>query len=238
MPESFLYILVGSLIVAALALLGAVVLFLGEERLRRMLPGLIGLAAGSLLGSALFHMLPTAAEHGDIQSTVLWVAIGFVAFLLLDFALRARSRAATKPQVPLILIGDGLHNFAGGLSVGAIYLLDPSAGVSAWLAAVLHEIPQEMGDFGVLIDGGLRPAPAVGLNFLSALMFPLGALANYFTGGHVHLPVLAAVGAGSFVYLAIMILAIDIFKGRDTATRLFAVAAMGLGVLFQALIGH
>lgn len=130
-------------------------------------------------------------------------------------------------------MADGLHNFIGGLAVGASFLLGTPVGVSAWVAAAAHEVPQELGDFGVLVHSGWGSRRALTFNVLSALTFPLGALLAYAATGAVEVTLLVPFAAGSFVYIG----ASDLIPQLTTSERLqdklvHTVALLfGLGIL-------
>jgi len=179
---TLVWILVFGLLMCLLSLIGGVALLLPEPILRRLLMPSVALAAGSLIGGALFHMLPEAADHahGDV-SVWIWVAAGFALFGVLEQFLHWHHchRPPSEHHQPLtwlLLIADAVHNFVGGLAVGGAFLIDIRVGVVAWVAAAAHEIPQELGDFGVLLHGGWKPARALLFNALSALTFPIGGV--------------------------------------------------------------
>ncbi len=156
-----LFWIVGSgLLMSAIALVGSVTLLLREQTLRRMLLPLVAFAAGSLLGGAFFHMIPAGLAAGmSVVAVHVWTLAGFAVFFALDQFLhwhhcQRAERPCKKPLTYLILIGDGLHNFLGGLAVAGTFLIDIRLGIVTWLAAAAHEVPQELGDFGVLVHGG------------------------------------------------------------------------------------
>lgn len=157
---TLLWIAASGLAMSVIALVGAVTLVLKENTLQRLILPLVAFAAGALLGGAFFHMLPAALEAGGRPLGVFgWTAAGFTAFLFLEQVLNwhhcHRSAADHKqPLTYLVLAADALHNLIGGLSVGAVFVSDIRLGLTAWIAAALHEVPQELGDFGVLVHGG------------------------------------------------------------------------------------
>ena len=208
--ELFLWILGSGIAMSVLALVGAVAIVLPRRILEAALLPMVAFAAGSLIGGALFHLLPEAVVGIEsTRSLFLWVFLGFTTFFVLEQGLswhrsHALSPQAVRPQAYLILIGDGLHNLLGGLAVGAAFLVDLRLGISAWLAAAAHEVPQELGDFAILVHGGLPKGRALVANFISALSFPVGALTAWFLGETVELDILFLLpfAAGQFIYIA------------------------------------
>lgn len=158
--ETFWWITGSGLLMSAIALVGSITLLLPERTLERLLLPLVALAAGSLLGGALFHLLPAAVEAMENSIAVYaWLALGFVTFFALEQFLHWHhchhaTHRHRRPLGHLMLLADGLHNFIGGLAVGGAFLIDIRVGVTAWIAAVAHEVPQELGDFGVLVHSG------------------------------------------------------------------------------------
>lgn len=192
---------------SVIALVGSVTLVLREATLRRILPLLVAFASGSLIGSAFFLMIPASIESaGNTRHVFLWLATGFFVFLALEQLLQwhhcHRSPAShTRPVSYMLLFADGLHNLIGGLSIGALFISDFRLGLLAWYAAVLHEVPQELGDFGVLVHAGWKKGKALLYNFLSALSFPLGGLIVYGISSGTSVDFLVPFAAGNFLYI-------------------------------------
>lgn len=218
-----------------ITLTGGLFLLVDRSRFEQFLPGLLGLAAGSLIGGALFRMVPTSYEKSGPGSMLLSVLAGVMIFLLLDLFLRYR-KSRLKPQVPLLLLGDGFHNLIGGLSIGAAFIVDPSVGMAAYLAAVLHEIPQEVGDFGILMAGGLSAPRSLMWNLISGLPFPLGMALNIPMQENAALPLLVGLGAGNFLYLGFIMLPGALQKTGHFPS--LGLAGLGAGLLLQVLIPH
>ena len=232
-------ILIFGLLMSLIALVGGVALLLKERTLGRILLLLVALSAGSLLGGAFFHMLPAALHRAESPLIPLvWAAAGFVVFLLLEHGLHWHHchRPPSQHRQPLtylVLIADGLHNFLGGLAIGAIFVIDVGAGIAAWLGAAAHEVPQELGDFGILVHGGWSARRALLYNLLSALTFPLGALLAYAAAGRIDVGFLAAFGAGSFIYIGAVDLIPELKTGCGARASMPALLAflLGLGLL-------
>ena len=250
---NLIWILTGGLLMSLIALVGAITAVLSPRVLQRVLLPMVALAAGTLLGGAFFHMIPEVQGRLEPRQSGIWVMAGFTTFLALEQLLfwhhshrhggtvgrvGADKASAGRPMGVLILLGDGLHNFIGGLSIASAFLINPTAGVMAWLAAAAHEVPQELGDFGVLLHCGWSRSQALAWNFLSALTFPLGALLAYGLATAIPLEVLVLFGAGNFVYIAASDLVPEI-KARSsplsaTGTFVFFV----LGLLLMLALAH
>lgn len=205
--DPLLWIIAGGILMCVIALVGALTLPFKEATLRRILLPLVALSAGSLLGGAFFHMIPESVEKIGSQTTVyIWVVLGFSTFLLLEQLLHYHHchRGSTdchKPLTYLILIGDGIHNFIGGIAVAGTFLIDVRLGITTWLAAAAHEIPQEIGDFGVLVHGGLSTKKALLYNVLSASTFLLGGILAYLFSFTSWVYYLIPFAAGNFLYI-------------------------------------
>jgi len=244
---TFLWILLGGILMSAIALVGSVTLVLRESTLQKILLPLVSFAAGSLIGGALFHMIPASLISMPTMVTFRWVALGFLIFFALEQFLhwhhchRAFAECK-KPLTYLILIGDGLHNFLGGLSIAGVFLVDVGLGVAAWLAAAAHEVPQELGDFGVLVHGGWKKRTALLFNLMSGLTFLVGGLVAYVASLHLDVRWLVPLAAGNFLYIGASDLVPEVNKAHSLKKNLlhFVVFAAGLGLLFAIAVvgGH
>lgn len=154
--EVFLWIIGSGLLMAGIALIGSFTFFLFGSKLEKFLLPLVAFSAGALIGGAFFHMIPASlGKTGGDLTPFIWVLIGFSLFFALEQFLhwhhcRRASATCKKPLTYLILIGDGLHNFIGGMAIAGTFLLDIRLGMASWLAAAAHEIPQELGDMAVM----------------------------------------------------------------------------------------
>ena len=226
---------------SCLALVGVLTYFFNEESLNKILHSLVAMAAGTLMGGALFHLLPEALGHAAKPLPVfVSFAFGFTALLFVEQFLEwqhsHQDHATSKQPIGyLILIADGLHNFIGGLGIGAAFLIDVKLGLTAWLAEALHELPQEMGDFGILVRSGWNKKSALTANFISALTFPLGGLTVYFISDSVNVAPLIPFAAGNFVYIAASGLIPEIkhhHENRGHSLVNFMAFCFGFGLLY------
>jgi len=232
----FSWIFLSGLLMSAISLVGGLTLLLKPATLDRVVKPLVALAAGSLLGGAFFHMLPAAAtETRDLGLVSLWVMVGFGAFFALEQFLHwhhchRASSECKQPLTYLVLLGDGLHNFLGGLGVASVFLIDIRLGMTAWLAAAAHEVPQELGDFGVLIHGGWRRGSALLFNLVSGLTFLLGALVTYAVSDAIDVAFLVPFAAGNFIYIGASDLVPEINKHDKLSANAIHFVAFAAGV--------
>ena len=238
------WIVLGGLLMSAIAMIGSVTLILKPATLDRLLLPLVAFAAGSLIGGAFFHMIPAGLDAaGDALSVGIAVVTGFTVFFILEQLLhwhhchRAQSECR-QPLTYLVLIGDGLHNFLGGMAIAGTFLIDIRLGITSWLAAAAHEVPQELGDFGVLVHGGWSKKRALIFNVLSGLTFLLGGLLAYGLSFQMDVSWLIPFAAGNFLYIGASDLVPEVNKHKNfkaNAVHLLAFV-LGLALLLFAKI--
>jgi zinc and cadmium transporter len=204
--SDFAWVVATGLAMSVIALVGSLTLVLPKATMQRILLPLVALAAGALMGGALFHMLPESVEAiGNTASLWIVFAAGFVSFYLLEQYLHWHHchdiDCEHRPVGMLVLVADALHNLIGGIAVGASFTLGVPVGLATWFAAAAHEVPQELGDFGILAHSGYEPRRALWLNFLSALTFPIGAITAFQLAGVLDVALLVPFAAGNFVYI-------------------------------------
>jgi len=221
---------------SAIAMVGSLTLVLKPATLERLLLPLVAFAAGSLIGGAFFHMIPAAIDaNANTLGISVAVVTGFTVFFVLEQVLhwhhchRAQSDCK-KPLTYLILIGDALHNFLGGLAIAGTFLIDVRLGITSWLAAAAHEVPQELGDFGVLVHGGWSKRRALLFNVLSGLTFLLGGLLAYGLSFQMNVSWLIPFAAGNFLYIGASDLVPEVNKHDDHKANAVHLLAFVLGV--------
>jgi len=245
--ESLFYSLLAVVVVSLISMIGIFAISLDEKLLDRILLLLIGFSAGSILGAAYFDLLPEALELVKGPEGFVYLTLGFVGFFFLERFIywyhghahesEIGKKTIVKRFVYLNVLGDGIHNFIDGMVIAATFLLDIGLGVVSTIAVVFHEIPQEIGDFGVLVFGGLSKRRALLFNFLSALTALGGALfstvfSSYSEGSVGYL---VAFAAGGFIYLAASELLPEIQEERDFRKSLvqFVMFLLGLGLIWS-----
>jgi zinc and cadmium transporter len=205
--ETLIAILVSVIAVSLVSLVGIVTLA-AKKSLDKILMIVVGFAAGSMAGAAFLVLLPEAVKVGASQSVFLFLLLGVIAFFVMENFLHwyhcHKGNCDAHRFTYLNLIGDGLHNFLDGMVIAASYLISLPLGVVTTIAVLFHEIPQEIGDFGILVYGGFSKGKALFYNFLSALTAVVGAMFVYFFkfGVGNYYALLVAFAAGSFIYMA------------------------------------
>lgn len=204
------FILLATFLSSLLSLFGGLIL-LAKRRLSQSISnGLVSFAAGTLLATAFLDLLPEALDLvEDKASILLFTLAGMVFFFFTErflfwFHHHHGEIEETKPSNSLILIGDSVHNFIDGVLIAGSFLVSPGLGLTTSVAVFLHEIPQEISDFTILLYGGMKRSKVLFYNLLSAMSAVLGALIGYFFLKEVSglIPILLSLGAGMFVYIA------------------------------------
>lgn len=245
MGQALLFGLLGS----AGAMIGAALLLAFPDAMRRrLLPCLLAYATGTLLGAAFLGMLPKALEKAVPVAVTGTVLAGIVAFFILEKLILWRHchdqdcEAHGHQGGALILLGDAFHNFVDGVVIAAAFLTSPALGVATALAVIAHEIPQELGDFAILLHSGLGKARAFAYNLVSSLATLPGVLLGWYWLAEVRqaIPFVLAVSAASFIYIAVA----DLVPGLHRRTGARAVAGQtllilaGIGTIALFRFGH
>ncbi len=235
------------LVVSLVSLIGALTLTFGALSNHRVQVFLIALAAGTLLGDAFLHILPEAAAHGFGARLGGTILLGFLALFLLEVVLRRghshgehhHDDEHLHPFGILNLVGDFVHNFLDGVILAAAFLVDIGLGLATTIAVVLHEVPQELGDFAILVRSGFTPAKALALNLASALAAVVGALLVLLLD--VAVADLEAVAlplvAGAFIYIAAADLVPELHHHGTGRTMWVILVGLVAGLLIMAGLG-
>ncbi len=229
-------IILGSLI----SLGGGAAIFLTKATRSRAILIALPFGAGALLAAAFFDLLPEAFDEGSPQDMLIWTLGGFVAFFLMERLAswfhhhheHETHEHVKATQNTMVMVGDVLHNVIDGIAIAVAFLTNPATGIITTLAVSAHEIPKEIGTFGILLSRGWRDRRVMVANAATALGTVLAATVVYILGTTVHLPVgeLLAVTAGMFIYVA----ASDIIPDIHEQSR--RVGTMQAGVLVAALL--
>ncbi len=232
-------ILLTVLLVSLISLIGIFSLLLKEDVTDKSLFILVSFAAGSLLGAAFLDLIPEAVE--ETPDIFIYVLSGILIFFLMEKFLYWYHCHKGKCDVHIFtylnLIGDGIHNFIDGIIIATSFLINVQLGMVTSLAIIMHEIPQEIGDFGILVYGGLSKRKALFYNFVTSLTAFLGALTAYFfLSGKTEnfASFVIAFAAGGFIYIACSDIIPELHKERDIKRSFlqFILLLMGIGIIF------
>ena len=254
-----IYILFFTLIGSVFSLIGGIVLLFKEKLALRISHLLFSFAAGTLLGTAFFDLLPEAASNAaDAASNAskninifLWALIGFLFFFLIERFIHwfhhhheHPAEPALKPTVALITLGDSVHNFIDGVAIAASFLVNIPLGIVTSLAVAAHEIPQEIGDFSILLHKGVDRKKVLLLNLLSSAAAIVGAVLTFLMADFVTglLPVFLSVTAGFFIYIAASDLIPEIHEKNKAGFAFIESFLLILGIfaiwVFVSLLGR
>jgi zinc and cadmium transporter len=246
LPE-VLYTLASVLVVSFVSLLGILsVFFRKKNNLRQILMLLVSLSAGTLFGGALLHLLPEAVEaSGSFSLTIsLTIVAGIVVFFILEKIVHMHHHHNChdhdhapvhegKEHIGILnLMGDGLHNFLDGLIIAGSYLISIPLGIATTVAVILHEVPQELADFGVLLYAGFSKRKALLLNFISAAVAIIGAIIGLILGnkGETFIQFILPFAAGGFLYIAGSNLIPELHKHCKMKESMYHLIAMVAGI--------
>lgn len=244
MVDVWVYALGSVLLVSLVSLVGVVFLSIGLELGKSRLLYLVSFSVGGLLGGAFLHLVPEAYGEFPAEAVSLYIIMGVFCSFVLEMCLQWRHcHIPTSDDHPhsfayVNLVGDGVHNLIDGLIVGGAYLSSVGLGVTTTIAIILHEIPQEIGDFGVLLYAGFKPSRALLFNLASALMAVVGAVIALTLHGYVEglTGFLLPFAAGNFLYISGSDLVPELQDVKDVRRSLVQLSLMCLGVLLMYLV--
>ncbi|VAW83779.1 Zinc transporter, ZIP family [hydrothermal vent metagenome] len=256
---TLLYIIVFCLLGGFLSVLAASTFLLINQKTRtRILPHLVSFAIGSLLGAAFLGLLPHALESPyvtDAHDITLAVLIGLLSFFILEKMVLWRHchshecevhgddehshREHAAPAATLVIVGDSIHNFVDGVLIAAAFLTDINLGIVTALAVAAHEIPQEVGDFVILLNSGFSRSKALLFNLLTTLGTVVGGVLAYFMLQQIEplIPYVLAVAASSFIYIAVADLIPSLHK-RTNLTATFQQSGLIISGILLIYLAH
>ncbi|MBD3228641.1 MAG: ZIP family metal transporter [Candidatus Lokiarchaeota archaeon] len=239
----FIYILLSTIIVSSIALIGIFTIGLNSSFLNKILFLLVSFSAGALLGGGLLHLLPEAVEEVGNLNIYLILISGFILFFLTEKVLDYHQCHNVEEEHIcefhafkwLNLFGDAIHNFIDGLIIAAAFLTSINLGFITSIAVLFHEIPQEIGDFGVLVYGGFTKTKALLLNFITALIAIFGGIIGYLLISVIEpiTPFLLSFAAGGFLYIAASDLLPSLKQKRSGKKIISIVVILILGIVLM-----
>ena len=235
MVYELIYTILSVLVVSLISLIGIFTLSLKKEFLNKITLLLVGFAAGTLLGVVFLDLI----QEIEFESGPLFILIGIILFFVIERFIhwhhchdRECEFKTTKALGYLNLIGDAVHNFTDGVIIAAAYLVNIELGLVTTIAIAVHEIPQEIGDFAILVHSGFSRKKALFYNFLSALTAVIGALITYLAASLLNIiPFLIAVAAGGFIYIAVADLLPELHRETSTKRLLVQFSFFILGII-------
>lgn len=220
-------IILANVVVSLIGVVGAYSLIHFFVKSHAKIMVLVSFAAGSMLAVSFFDLLPTAiAGHGSIMLMMEYLVGGFVIFLLLEkgfFYYHCHEENCERhSSVKLVMVGDSAHNFLDGVAIAASFLVSPALGLATTLAIIIHEVPQEVGDMGVLVHAGYSNSKALFFNLLSGAFAVLGGVAGFYYLNRFEsfIPYILALTAGGFIYIAAADLLPEIHAESDTRIKI------------------
>jgi zinc and cadmium transporter len=238
----WLYSLSSVFVISLISLIGVFTLKIKQDKLKTILIYLISFSAGALFGDAFIHLLPELIEEqGFTIISALSILFGILIFFILEKFVHWQhchmpiSSHHVHPFAYMNLVGDALHNFIDGLVIAASYLVSIPVGLATTSAVLLHEIPQEIGDFGVMLHGGLSRTKALILNFLTALTAVLGVIIGLVLNNFIEniQMFILSIAIGGFIYIAGSDLIPELHKETDIKRSIIQIITFILGVLIM-----
>lgn len=245
MTNIYLYAFLSITVVSLMSLLGVFALSLREDLLKKYIFIFMSVAVGALLGDAFLHLIPEAFESSpNADITSLLIILGILIFFILEKFLHWHHHGEDKenhgihPVGKMVMFSDGLHNFIDGIIIGASFMISVPIGIATTLAVILHEIPQEVGDFAVLLHAGYTKKKALWLNFMSSLTAFFGAFVFFALGEVVEKSSLyfLPIAAGGFIYIAVADLIPELHKTKNAKYSILQLTAVILGVFAMILL--
>ncbi|MDD5253994.1 MAG: ZIP family metal transporter [Candidatus Nanoarchaeia archaeon] len=234
-------ILLSTFLVSLISFIGVITLALKEDTLKKITFGLVALSAGALMGGAFLHLIPEALEKTNLNVFII-ILISFIIFFIIEKILHWRHCHETECKVHtfahMSIFGDSIHNFIDGLIIAGSFMVNTPLGVTTMIAVIIHEIPQEMGDFGVLIHGGIKKTRALFLNFVSALTAILGGIIGFLLSNRIEgfIGILLAFAAGGFIYISASDLVPEIRKEIKISRSLLVIGLFIVGIMLMYLL--
>lgn len=220
--SSLFHVIAFSLLGGVVSLIGGIFLLAKNKQANRLITYATPFAAGALLSASFIDLLPEASHAGSADTALKAALVGILLFFLLErflhwFHHHHPHKGESDPTVSLVVIGDTLHNIIDGVAIAAGFFVNVPTGITVTLAVAAHEIPQEIGDFGLLLSKGMSKKRVVMINFLSALATTISAVL-FFTlgdGGAVNLDIILGLVAGFFIYIAVSDIIPSIHKKEE-----------------------
>ncbi len=244
MVHQVLYSFISVFLISLVSLIGVFTLGIKTKSLKKILIHLVSFSAGALFGGAFFHLLPELVEEGFTIIISISILSGILIFFILEKVVHWQhchmpiTKEHVHPFAYMNLVGDAVHNLLDGVIIASAYMINVSAGLATTIAVLFHEIPQEIGDFGVLLHGGFTKTKALLLNFLTALFAILGVAIVFLAKDMVDNIefILVPIAIGGFIYIAGSDLIPELHKETGLKSSLIQIAAFIFGLVLMAAL--
>lgn len=241
--EVLLWIILATIVDGLTGLIGVFSLWMKDKLLKKLLMILVAFSAGALLSGAFFHLLAESLASLPVMLVFAYMMVGFIIFFIVERFLHwhhchEEGECKVHPVSYLILIGDGIHNFIDGIIIGASFLVNIHFGIITTVLILAHEIPQELGNFGVLVYSGFGKTKALIYTFISQLTCVIGGIAGYFLSERIQgaIPFVLPFAAGGFIYIAASDLVPELHKEPKLKKLLLSFSFFIIGIVFIFLI--
>jgi len=240
--NTLLWILLATFVDGILGLIGIFSIWMSDKSLRKLVGILVAFSAGALLSGAFSHLLAESLPRNNVQFIFAIVMIGFVIFFLVERLLHWHhchdGKCKVHPFTYLIVFGDGIHNFIDGLVIAASFIVSVPFGIVTTLLIIAHEIPQELGNFGILVYGGWSKLKSVTYSFLAQITCVIGGIAGYylsdvFAGA---IDYILPFAAGGFIYIAASDLVPELHKEPKMKKSMLHMGFFVLGIAFMLAV--
>lgn len=247
MSINFLYAIIAVFIISAVSLVGVVALAIKQQTLKKIIQFMVAFSVGALIGNAFLHLLPESIEiSNNFNQIAVSIFIGILAFFVLEKILRWRhchdiSCHQHSRHIGVInLVGDGFHNLIDGILIGSSFAVSVPLGIATSIAVLVHEIPQELGDFSVIVHSGFTVKKALIWNFLSGSLAIFSAIIAFFVGQHTEnfITFMIPFTIGTFIYIAMSDLIPELhYKNSFTQTIYQLIGlSVGMGLMMLLLV--
>jgi len=246
LSQAWIYTLGSVILVSLISLIGVLTLSLNAKKLNTLLIYLISFSAGALIGDSFLHLLPESLETTPALKISTFIIVGITLFFILEKVIHWQhchghviDQDHVHPYAFMNLVGDAFHNFLDGIIIAASYLISLPVGIATTVAVVLHEIPQEIGDFAVLLHGGFKKTKALFLNFVTAAFSILGAVLTLLLTNVLENieTILVPIAIGGFLYIAGSDLIPQLHKDSEKISHsLLQLLAFIIGILIMAAL--
>ena len=241
---TLLWILLSTVVISLISLMGVFAIFMQKKTLHGVINYLVAVSIGGLIAGAFFHLIPEAEHELGLETTFIFICVGLLLFFVIEKIFHWRHCHKDDCKIHSFaytsLTGDAVHNFLDGILIAAAFLINFKVGIVSSLAIILHEIPQELGDFGVLLKGGFTKSKALLFNLLTALTCVVGGILGFVFLSKIEflIPYIISLTAGGFIYVAISDLIPEIRNELSLKKSFINILIIALTIAAMVFLGE